>query len=249
MKMLGIEFPFTSIEILEILKNYISEMVFSFSKYDTPNPVYIFYGLAIITELDLVHRTNIISLQAIEEFLMAEFNAFMPEKLKLNYYTLLSLKMLEKNEIIISKKERLLSQILGLDLLNLERFHPTLDIYNHIGFIKILDRNIDLSKFATPYINELKKNLTPNGAIDDLITKSARTLLILNLLDMKNQESVLCSRLLNFIIRSTDFFSLENLNKDFNWRIDKIAYKIELRMLFWALLACTQYTSRDFLNL
>ena len=249
MKMLGIEFPFTSIEILEILKNYISEMMFSFSKNNLPDPVNIFYGLAIITELDLIHRTNIISLQAIEEFLMAEFNAFMPEKLKLNYYTLLALKMLGKNEIISSNKERLLPQVLGLDLLNLEGFHPTLDIYNHIGFVKMLDRNIDLSKFNTPYINELKKSLTPNGAIDDLITESARTLLILNLLDMKNQESVLCSRLLNFIIRSTDFFSLENLNKDFNWRIDKIAYKIELRMLFWALLACTQYIRSDFLNL
>lgn len=249
MKMLGIEFPFTSIEILEILKNYISEMMFSFSKNNLPDPVNIFYGLAIITELDLIHRTNIISLQAIEEFLMAEFNAFMPEKLKLNYYTLLALKMLGKNEIISSNKERLLPQVLGLDLLHLEGFHPTLDIYNHIGFVKMLDRNIDLSKFNTPYINELKKSLTPNGAIDDLITESARTLLILNLLDMKNQESVLCSRLLNFIIRSTDFFSLENLNKDFNWRIDKIAYKIELRMLFWALLACTQYIRSDFLNL
>ena len=246
--MLGIEFPFNSIEILEILKNYISEMVFSFSKYDTPDPVSVFYGLAIITELDLVHRTNIINLQAIEDFLMKGFKRFIPEKLKLNFYTLLSLKMLEKNEIISSNKEGFLAQVLGLDLLNLKGFNPTLDIYNHIGFIKILNRNIDLSMFTTPYINELKKILSPNGSIDDLITESARTLLIINLLDLKNQESVICNRLLNFIITSTDFFSLQNINKDFNWRIDKIAYKIELRMLFWALLACTQYTRSDFIN-
>ena len=241
-KMLGIEFPFTSIEILEILKNYLSEMIFSSSKYDTPDPVNIFYGLAIINELGLIHRTNIINLQAIEGFLMAEFNIFMPEKLKLNFYTILSLKMLEKKGNISSNKERLLSQVLSLDLLNLEGFNPTLDIYNYIGFIKTLERNIDLSKLNTLYLNELKKNLKQNGSIDDLITDSARTLLILSLLNMKNQESVLCSRLLNFIIRSADFFNLENLNKDFNWRIDRLAYKIELRMLFWALLACTQYT-------
>jgi hypothetical protein len=246
MKMLGIEFPFTSVQILEILKNYISEMIFSFSKNNTPDPIYIFYGLAIITELDVIHRTNIISLQAIEEFLQAELKTFMPEKLKLNYYALLSLQMLEKNEIISSSKERLLSQVLGLDLLKLKGFNPTLDIYNYIGIIKILDRSIDLSKFNTPYINELKKKLTPNGSIADLITESAKTLLILSLLDMKNQESVLCSRLLNFIVRSTNFFSLENLNKDFNWRIDKLAYKVELRMLFWALLACTQYRVNNF---
>jgi len=246
LKMLGIEFPFNSIEILEILKNYISEMVFSFSKNDRPDPVRIFYGLAIITELDLIHRTHIISLQAIEEFLMAEFKRFVPEKLKLNYYTLLDLKLLDKNEIISSNKERFLTQVLGLDLLNLKGFNPTLDIYNYIGFIKILDRSIDLSKFKLPYINELKKNLTPNGSVDDLISESARTLLIINLLDLKNQEPVLCNRLLNFIVKSTDFFSLENMDRDFNWRIDKLAYKIELRMLFWALLACTQYTNSDF---
>ncbi|MHA1986658.1 MAG: hypothetical protein ACW98D_08475 [Promethearchaeota archaeon] len=248
LKMLGIEFPFNSIEILEILKNYISKMVFSYSKYDTSDPVYVFYGLAIITELDLVHRTNIINLQAIEEFLMEGFKRFIPEKLKLNYYTLLSLKMLERNEIISSNKDGFLAQVLGLNLLNLKGFNPTLDIYNHIASIKILDRNIDLSKFTSPYMNELKKILTKNGAIDDLITESARTLLIINLLNLKNQESVMCSRLLNFIITSTSFFSLENINKDFNWRIDKLAYKIELRMLFWALLACTQYSSSDFIN-
>ena len=244
-KMLGIEFPFTAIEILEILKKYISEMVFSPSKNDSPDPVCIFYGLAIVTELDLIHRTNIINLHAIEEFLVTELKTFMPGKLKLNYYTLLSLKLLAKNEVYLTRKEQLLSQILGLDLFNLEKFNPTLDIYNHIGSVKILERNFDLSKFNGLYINELKKNLNPNGSVNNLITESARVLLILILLDMKNQESLLCSRLLNFIIESTKFFNLENLNKDFNWRIDKFAYKIELKMLFWALLACSQYTISD----
>ena len=247
--MLGIEFPFTAIEILEILKKYISEMVFSPSRIDSPDPVCIFYGLAILTELDLIHRTNIINLHAIEEFLITELKTFMPGKLKLNYYTLLSLKLLAKNEVFLARKEQLLSQILGLDLFNLEKFNPTLDIYNHIGSVKILERNFDLTKFNGLYINELKKNLNPNGSVNNLITESARMLLILSLLDMKNQESLLCSRLLNFIIESTKFFNLENINKDFNWRIDKFAYKIELKMLFWTLLACSQYTISNFLNL
>lgn len=249
LKMLGIEFPFTSTEIVGILKNYISNKVFSYSKNNVPDPINIFYGLAITTELDLIHRTDLINLQAIKEFLIAEFKIFIPEKLKLNHYTLQSLKMLEKSGIIPLNKEYLLSHVLGLDLLNIERFNPVLDIYNYIGFFKILDRKINTSKFNTLYINELKKHLTQKGSIDDLITNSAKTLLILSLLDMKNQESILSSRLLNFIIKSTEYFSLENLDKDFNWRIDKLAYKIELRMLFWSLLACTQYTVQNFLNL
>ncbi len=249
MKMLEIEFPFTAIEILEILKNYISNMVFSTSRVDTPDPVSIFYGLAIVTELDLIHRTNIINLHAIEEFLKSELNFFIPEKLKLNYYTFLSLKLLAKNEILLAKKEQVISQLLRLNLSNLNEFNPTLDIYNHLGSIKILDRNVDLSKFNVLYISELKKKLTPKGSVDNLITESARMLLILSLLDMKDQESLLSSRLLNFIIESTDFFNLVNLDKDFNWRIDKLAYKIELKMLFWALLACSQYTPNSLLSL
>jgi len=247
-KMLGIEFPFSAIEILEILKNYISEMVFSPSRNDSPDPVSIFYGLAIVTELDLIHRTNIINLHVIEEFLLTELKTFMPGKLTLNYYTLLSIKLLAKNEIFMERKEQLLSQLLGLDFKNLEKFNPTLDIYNLVGTVKILDKNYDLSNFNGLYISELKKNLTLKGSVNNLITESARMLLILSLLNMKNQESLLCNRLLKFIIESTKFFNLENLNKDFNWRIDKLAYKIELKMLFWTLLACSQYTNSSSLN-
>jgi hypothetical protein len=248
-KMLGIEFPFTAIEIFAILKDYISGMVFSSSRNDAPDPVCIFYGLAIVTELDLIHRTNIINLHAIEEFLLTELKSFIPEKLRLNYYTLLSLKLLRNNEILSVKNEQLRSQILSIDLLNLEGFNPILDIYNHLGSVKLLDRKFDLSQFNVAYIKELKKSLTPKGSINDVITESAKMLLILSLLNLKNQETLLCSRLLNFIIESTNFFSLENLNKDFNWRIDKLAYKIELRMLFWALLACSQYTISNFSHL
>jgi hypothetical protein len=98
-------------------------------------------------------------------------------------------------------------------------------------------------------MNALKRLLTSKGSIDDSITESAKTLLILVILDLKEQESILCSRLLNYIIKSTDFFNLENLDKEFNWRIDKLAYKIELRMLFWALLACSQFSPDNLLNL
>ncbi|MHA2006792.1 MAG: hypothetical protein ACXABO_04595 [Promethearchaeota archaeon] len=248
LKMLNIEFPFTPIEIIEILKNYISKKIFSSSKSEPPDPVSIFYGLAIITELNLIYKTNVISLDAVEEFLKTELRGFMPEKLKLNYYTLLSLKLLARNEVVDSNRENLLNPVLNLDLSKIEEYNPTFDIYNKISIIKIIDKQKDLSKFIPPYISEIKKELVSNGSIDDSITKSSITLLILDLLNLKDQESAFCSRLLNYILNTTKFFSLENLNRDFNWRIDKIAYKIELRMLFWALLACSQYKIHNFIN-
>lgn len=249
LKLAGIKFPFAPIEILDFLRNYITGMTFSSSKNIMPDSISIFYGLSIISELNLIHRTNIINLTSTEEFLKKTLNEIIPEKLKSNYFTLLGLKLLAKSEVITSRKSNLINQILGLNLLSKKDFFPVLDIYNQISILKILDKNIDLSRFNMLYVDELKKKLTSRGSIGDLITNSARTLLILDLLDLKEQESILCSRLLNYIVNSTDFFSLENLDKDFNWRIDKLAYKVELRMLFWALLACSQYSPDHLINL
>ncbi|KKM65500.1 hypothetical protein LCGC14_1490640, partial [marine sediment metagenome] len=82
-----------------------------------------------------------------------------------------------------------------------------------------------------------------------LITETAKTLLLLDFLDVKNQETILISHLLKEVITTTIFFNLENLDIDFNWRNDKLAYKIELKMLFWILLACSQYSTLNLVNL
>lgn len=249
LKMAAIEFPFAPIEIIDFLRNYVNEMTFSTSRYSVPDSISIFYGLSIITELDLIHRTNIINLNSTEEFLKGDIINVIPNKLRMNYHTFLSLKLLAKSEIISSSKDILINQLLNLDVLNMKNISPTLDIYSHLSILSILDKNVNVSRFKTSYIDEIKKKLTSKGAIGDQITDSARTLLILDLLDLKDQESVLCSRLLQYVMNTTDFFTLDNLEKDFNWRIDKIAFKIELRMLFWALLACTQYSPDNIVNL
>ena len=249
LKMAAIEFPFTPIEIIDFLRNYVNAMTFSSSRYSVPDSISIFYGLSIITELNLIHRTNIINLNSTEEFLKRDIINFMPNKLRTNYHTFLNLKLLAKSEIISSRKDSLINQLLNLDVLNMKNVSPTLDIYSHLSILSILDKNLNLSGFITPYIDELKKKLTSEGSIGDQITDSARTLLILDLLDLKDQESVLCSRLLHYVMNTTEFFTLGNIEKNFNWRIDKVAYKVELRMLFWALLACAQYSPDNIINL
>ncbi|MFW9781783.1 MAG: hypothetical protein ACFFFB_05810 [Candidatus Heimdallarchaeota archaeon] len=249
LKMLNIDFPFTNIEILDIMKNFVRDKVFSTSNRNVPDPINIFFGLAILTELNLIYKSNIINLNSTEGFLSLELKKFMSEKLKLNYYSFLALKLLGKSEIFKTNTGNFLDQIKELNVLQMKDSSAILDIYSQLALVKILENSQDFSKFKTDYLTELKKLVTSKGSINDSLTESARVLLILSMLDVKDQEHVLCTRLLNFITTSTTFFSLEKLDKDFNWRIDQLAYKIELRMLFWSLLACSQYTPMDFLNI
>lgn len=243
LKMLNLECPFTTIEILEIVKNFINGRIFSSSKENIPDSKNIFYGLAILSELDLLNKTDIIDLFEIENFLKSDLEKYLPEKLELNLYSHLYLKLIAKSHNITINKNSILKLIFDLNLLSLKDFRPILDIYNYLASIKLLDRNANLDQFRTTYITEIKKLITSNGAVGDLITDSARALLILDLLNSKEQEIELCRNLLDFIMNSTNFFSLENLNIDFNWRKDIFGFKVELKMLYWALLASSQYVS------
>ena len=128
----------------------------------------------------------------------------------------------------------------------MENFKPILDIFHKLTTIKLLDDAVNITRIIEPYIAELKRNLTSKEATSELITNLAKTLLIFDLLDLKEQEVVLCSQLLNSIMNSTHFFKLDDANKDFNWRNDKLAYKIELKILFYALFACSRYFPLNF---
>ena len=100
--------------------------------------------------------------------------------------------------------------------------------------------------YESIYLSEIKKLKMPNCSIGNSITDSARVLLILDLLNLRESEPELCRNLLNYILNKTIFFDEKNLNNGFNWRNDKLGYKIELKMLFWALLASCQYAPKKF---
>lgn len=242
-KMLNLESPFNDIETLEIVKHFINGRVFSSSKNNIPDSKNIFYGLAILSEMNLLDKTDLIDLREIEGFIKSELEIFIPEKLESNLYSLFCLKLIGKNRTISFNKSLIVKLMQNINLTNLENFKPPLDIYNHLASVKLLDKEINLDQFKINYINEIKKLREQNGSIRNLITDSALALLIFNLLDLKDHEQELCDNLLNYILNTTKFFNIENLDKDFNWQTDKLGFKIELETLYWALLASSQYAS------
>jgi len=243
--MLNLELPFSDKEILEIIKNFTNRWVFSSSIDELPDPISNFYGLAIFSELDLLNKTNIIDLEKIENFVMTELENAIPERLELNLHSFLCVKLIIKMKKKLLEKKINQVPISDLDLLEMVHFKPTLDIYNHLSSLKLLGKEEVINRLKIIYANEIKKSISSNGSVNDLITESARTLLIFELLNLKKVEQELCKNLFNFILTKTSFFTKETLDTKFSWRSDILGFKIELQMLYWVLLASSVYNSRN----
>jgi hypothetical protein len=241
LKMLGVRNQFETGYIKKILSNYVNGGVFSTGRYHIPNPMSVFYGLSILHELDMLNNGEIIDLLDIEMLLENELTNIVPEKIILHFFTILCLKMLEKNGGIITDKKYLIEPLAEVDVFNLEGFKPASDIFFFLGLMSLLDNNIDLSIFREPYLNELKSKLSPDGSLNENITETARSLLSLQLLDLQDKELNIISGFLNFLNQNVNMFKDESKFTEFNWKNDKIAFKIELRMLFWLLIAFSQY--------
>jgi hypothetical protein len=240
LKMLGLDSALKMEDTEKILVEHISGKVFSSAKYHKPNPISNFYGLSILKELNIIKITDIIDVLDIEMFLEKELKNFIPAKLYLNLFSILSLKLLEKDGGIITDKKHLIDPLLSVDLLNLEDYSVPLDIFCYLSLLKLIDYNVNLNDFKIKFITELGKGITKNGSINDSITDSARTLLILHLLNSQEQEEKFIDDLLRYITKTVNFFSDNNLNTEYNWDNDKLAYKIELRMVYWTLIALAQ---------
>jgi len=240
-KMLGVERPLEANDIINILSEFVSGRVFSTGKYHIPNPVSIFYGLAILTEIDLMNNSDIIDLLDIEMFLEREVSKFLPEKMCLNFFTILGLKLLENNGGIITDKSYLIKPLVNLDLFNLDEFKPSSDIFFYLALLRLLDSRVDFSNLKVLYLDLLKQRMRSNGSINGSITESARALLVFRMFNSNDMELNPISNLLNFLNQNLRVFKNTLGTNTFNWKTDKLALKIELRMLFWAIIALSQY--------
>lgn len=241
LKMINLPLPLSSAEVIEIVKNHVNDKIFSSSKNDEPNPLDIFYGIAIFSELQLLRNNDVIDTLKISNFLRSELLNIIPEKIHLYYYILLSLKLLKKIGVETRDISNEINPILRLNLSYLEEYNPVVDIFDQLAIIKLMDNIIIPSHFKGVYLKELKKYQLNNGSINNIVSDSSKTLLILEMLDLKEKENEFCEQIVNYITSEPLFFDSSDLNSDFNWQKDKIGYLVELRMLFWALIACSRY--------
>jgi len=240
-KSLGVNLPLTSEVIFRIMEFYVSGKVFSSGKFHKPNPISNFYGLSILTELNLIKENDLIDTLDIEMFLEEELKYFSPEKSFLNFFTVMCFKLLEKSGEIITDKNHLITPILNLNLVSVEQYNPPLDIFYHLCLLNLLGSNTRIGTYKSLYLNELKNLITLDGSVNENITDSARVLLTIELLGSKDQEVQTVNGLFSFINSNVNFFSDARLQDEMNWDNDPLWFKVELRMLFWVCLVYCQY--------
>ncbi len=114
-------------------------------------------------------------------------------------------------------------------------------MFFYLALLRLLDSRVNFSNLKDLYLNELKQRILPNGSINGCITESARALLIFRMVNSNDTELNTISNLLNFLNQNLSVFKNTLDNDFFNWKTGKLALKIELRMLFWALIALSQY--------
>ncbi|MHA1344643.1 MAG: hypothetical protein ACTSQG_11690, partial [Promethearchaeota archaeon] len=181
-KIIGLQIPFKTEEIINILTRYISGKIFSTGIYHISNPLSNFFGLSIISELKLINDIEIIDLLDIEMFLENELKMYLPQKLLLNYFTLLSLRILEKWGVINMEKKHLLSEQINFKQINKDEKSLPLDLLCQLSLIKLLDDKTDLTWFKASYKEPLKLLISKKGLVNDNLTDSARVLLIFKML-------------------------------------------------------------------
>jgi hypothetical protein len=236
-KMLGLNNLIQQKRIIIILKNFVRGSIFSSGMYHISNPISNFYGLCILSELDILQEdmVNFVDFIDIEMFLESEIKIFNPSKFFLNFYSFLSLKILERHGMTVVDKSDLLNLQLSLDFSNINPEDLPRDLLCHLTLIKLIKKDFKFNHdFTDLNFNDL---LSSNDLINGNITDSARVLLIFDILNRK--DNTLIKRLDNAILSNLQAFS--GTYPQLNWKSDILALKTELRMLFWSCLALLRY--------
>ncbi|MFO7795723.1 MAG: hypothetical protein ACQERB_03115 [Promethearchaeati archaeon] len=243
-KIIGEDFNLDLEKILTILEDHINSGMFVSSETEVPDVKSIFLGLSILSEFDYYKSSELIDFDKIEDFLRFELERIKPEKLHINYYALNSVNVLNRKFFRIElDSDEIFNKIRDFDISSLENFDPTIDYYEFFSCIQILDSEEILNDMKNNY-EDLIINTFDNLELQKLsITGTARILLTIDLLNLKNDKNQLVKRLLDKLMNSTRIFNSDIEDTDFSWNKDKIAWLLELRMLFWALLASFRFYS------
>ncbi len=241
-KMIDGDLPATISLIQSFAERQSNNALFINQHNQIPDLISNFYGMAFLLETNQLNNSKIINIGKLKNFLSEELKYFNPTKLCTNYYLFNCINLLKKvnSEININTKD-LIDKLHKIQIDEKEHVDFISNLYELIVIVKLIDNNNNLISFKDKYYNILKKTIKKIDFNELNISQCAKILLIIDLFGLKDEESKLVKTLLEKIFNVTKFFESEIENENFSWKTDTIAYLIELRMLYWALLSsqCT----------
>ena len=234
----NIQIPFDATLIYQKTSPYRLANGFSAFGLDYPDPKSTFYGLSIYEEMGLLSRLD---LNAIYSLLIEEVKNIENTALYTNPYIFICLRILERHGIAIDFQnfQAFLNKNINYNILqsnDLVEYFP--DIFYHITLIKTIDPNAQYP-MIDEFFNELKNALQEDGAIKDSPTISAMILCAMFQLGYHASEEG--KLIMKYLQLNVDYFdvSVELMPPGLGWASDFEGYKVELNILYWALVALT----------
>jgi hypothetical protein len=235
LRVLNLEIPVTGEEVFRRTAIFRKTHGFGIEGDYMPDPQNTFYGLAIYAEMGLMNR---IDLYAIQKYLIAETQRFDENFVLINDYTMMALRLLEKQGIVMGDLSSLVSRVSNWNAFKAtEQYDIATDFIHCINLLRTINPMGDYSHYNEKYLNAIKTLLMENGSIQNRITDTAKSLLVLTELGLKNTAEA--KFMIRFLQYETRMFADVVAQEPLGWMNEGIGYELELKLAYWTLLALT----------
>ncbi|MBD3194271.1 MAG: hypothetical protein GF317_04395 [Candidatus Lokiarchaeota archaeon] len=246
-KMLDLQKVLNLAEIDSLLLNFQENGSFHSSHSICPDPINNYYGLYTLLYLKLNGYDTRFNMDKQKEYLISELQTSTAENYILNCYLIYALTAfndLDKLNRInyYNLLNKLKKEINERILDNVSQSKEFESLYGMICLMKLLESNLVDVNYPPMDINQLFIKITEENFEEVSISSLVKLLLIPKLSIKYNLDEILVKKSIEYI-KYTKFFQDSNGTSSFHWKDNKLALKMELRMLYWVLLAFSQYYS------
>lgn len=233
---------FTKKQVLTFTKPFLKGSAFGEKDSTSPDIVSTFYGLSIYREYNML---KLLDLNGIHYYLMKELNTFNPLNLFENEKLFLSLKLLEQENIKVSKSDKLVKTILNTDFSDYQEFNPLMETSGQILALHMIGENFNQQKLESKYMDLVIREIDEQGCIKKTVTDTAKVLITMGLFGAYERYFDLCEHMVNFILEKGIYFDPDQAERATSWANEAIEYEIELTRSYWALMALMVFRPVD----
>ncbi len=225
---------FTKKQVLTFTKPFLKGSAFGDKDSTSADIVSTYYGLSIYREYNML---KLLDLNGIHYYLMKELKSFNPLNLYENEKMFLSLKLLEQENIKISKSDKLVQDILNMDFSDYQDYNALLETSGQILALHMIGEDFNRAKLESQYMDLVIAEINEDGCIKKTVTDTSKVLITMGLFGAYERYYEICEQMVNFIIEKGVYFDPDQAERASSWANENIEYEIELTRSYWALMA------------